>query len=146
MSVILKKKIEAVVNPTIIQSMPALREVVQEFQRELKISRRTVITIKEKRKLWKGADGSCFNNKKDKCISCHIFIHRHSHFLTTIVIIAHEMVHAWQIDSGKPFTKGWENEAEQLSLSLVQPVHQRMFPDREPSLIAFEVELARYFL
>jgi hypothetical protein len=152
--VTLKKKISNTLNSNLIHVMhegsvkrysvnPFLVEAVRVFQEALKIKTRTTVTLKKKQDIWADQNGCCFFNHANNMISCHIYVHRHSTVLGTLILIAHEMVHAWQIDTKQPGKKAaWEKQAVEMSLLMVEELHIKRYPKREESLARAEVHMA----
>ena len=143
MSVILKKKYSNSLKPQFTEDYQVLIDFVKAFQGALKIKQPTVVYLKKKVDMWGLVCGTTFFNPALNKISCHVYVHRHSTVLGTLIFIAHEMVHAWQIDSKK---KVCEQQAEDLSLAFVASFHLERFPDKEESLMIAEVYTAREFI
>ena len=122
---------------------PVLVDAVQVFIKALNIQKETSVLLKKKRNMWDLQCGNTFLNNTVNKISCHVYIHRHSTVLGTLIFLAHEMVHAWQIDTDQPNKKGWEDQAEMLSINMVQEFQLNCFPDKPISLCIGEVKMAR---
>lgn len=141
--VVLRRKCSNTLVPALIEGYPTLVEAVRAFQEALKIQTTTTVLLKEKHDLFGKVLGAAFLNNATNSISCHVYVHRHSTVLGTLVLIAHEMVHAWQIDTNRPNKSTWEDEAEDISLSMVRQLQIKRFPDKPESLVKAEVRMAR---
>jgi hypothetical protein len=148
----LKRKISTKLNNRLVQEVPGLvpthrinpvlEEAVKVFQLALKIDQPTVVILKRKVDMWADLTGASFYNSALGKISCHIYVHRHSTVLGTVILIAHEMVHAWQIATNQPSKKDWEHQAVELSLAMVEEFHVSKHPERDESLARAEVHMA----
>ena len=139
----LKKKYSRAIVPQYEPEYHVLEDAVKVFQEALKIKKTTLILLKRKVEIFGAVCGTSFLNSATNTISCHVYIHRHSTTLGTLILIAHEMVHAWQIDTNRPNKSSWEDEAEDLSLSMVGQLQIKRFPDKSESLVLAEVRMAR---
>lgn len=141
--VTLKRKISKSLNSNLMDDYQVLEDAVKVFQKALDIKQPTVVTLKKKIDMWAVLTGTCFYNSAVNKICCHIYVHRHSTVLGTLILIAHEMVHAWQIDTKQPGNKAaWEEQAVELSLAMVEELHVKRYPDRVESLARAEVHHA----
>ena len=139
----LKKKYSAQIVPSYTSEYHVLEEAVASFQAALKIKTPTVILLKKKVDIWGMNNGTAFLNSATNSISCHVYVHRYSTTLGTLIFIAHELVHAWQIDTSRPNKHTWEDEAESISLAMVTTLQLKRFPDKPASLVRSEVKMAR---
>ncbi len=148
----LTRQISAVLNNRLVHEVPGpvptyrinpvLEEAVKVFQLALQINHPTVVNLKRKVNIWSDRTGTSFFNSALGKISCHIYVHRHSTVLGTVILIAHEMVHAWQIATNQPSKKDWEHQAVGLSLAMVEEFHVSKHPDRVESMVRAEVHMA----
>lgn len=141
--VVLRRKCSNTLVPSLVEGYPVLVEAVRVFQEALKINTTTTVLLKEKYDIWSATCGTAFLNNATNSISCHVYVHRHSTLLGTLILIAHEMVHAWQIDTNRPDKSTWEQEAEVISLNLVTEIHMKRFPEKPKSMLRSEVIMAR---
>lgn len=139
----IKKKYSKSLRPGFEDDFHVLEDAVSVFQEALNIKQNVCVLLKKKNDEWGMECGVTFFNNSTNKISCHVYVHRHSTLLGTLIFVAHEMVHAWQIDSNQPNKSGWEEQAEELSLGMVRQYHIKQFPEREASLAAGEVKMAR---
>ena len=147
MTVTLKKKYSNSLNPQFTEEYQVLVDAVKVFQEELKIKQHTIVLLKKKAELFGSIVGTTFYNSAVNKISCHIYVHRHSTTLGTLIVIAHEMVHAWQRDTKQPGKqKTWERQAEELSLAMVAKLHIQRYPNKPEAMLRGEVKLARVML
>jgi hypothetical protein len=141
-----KKKYSNSLRPGFTDEFHILEDAVKVFQEALQIKQATSVLLKKKVDLFGAVIGATFPNTATGKLSCHVYVHRHSTTLGTMICLAHELVHAWQIDTNQPKQPDWEDEAERLSLSMVEQYHIKRFPDKPESLCIGEVRLARVFV
>ena len=141
-----KKKYSNSLRPQFADEFHVLEDAVKVFQEALKIGQPTSVLLKKKTDLFGRVIGTTFFNTAINKISCHVYVHRYSTTLGTMICLAHEMVHAWQIDTCKCSQMDWEEEAERISINMVEQYHIKRFPSKPESLCISEVKLARLFM
>jgi hypothetical protein len=119
-----------------------VEEAVGLFQQTLNIRQDVLITLKPKRDVFEGPEGTCFVNGAIKKISCHVYVHKYTALLQVLMTIAHEMVHAWQHDNNLPYDHdGWEIQATEMATGMVTQIWADRHPDKPESMIDFEVRM-----
>lgn len=113
MAIRIKKKYGGSVKPGFV--LEDLQKAVDSYQSTLKIKSDVLITLKKKEHRVYGDIATTFYNQATQGVSIHCFVHSDSSLLPMCIILAHELVHAWQLDNG--YTPS-EEQADEMGLDL----------------------------
>lgn len=137
-----KQKYGRSLRPKFEEDFSKIERAIEFFQAKLKIDTDVLITFKEKKDLWESRVGVCFYNEHTQGITIHCHVHRNTGTIPCLILVAHEMVHAWQIDGDLPDIAQWEDVAEEKSLELCKA----FLDDEGDDTSQHTLRLTRFFI
>lgn len=123
--------------------MKRMRSCVDFYQERLNIVKGVLITFKCKQYYLDNVVAVTFDNKATDGISIHVFVHRHTIEKCVFLALAHELVHAHQLDNGKDVS---EEEADKVGLTLCRDYYSSLDNAADIHRIELELILCRTYI
>lgn len=123
--------------------MGRIRSCIDFYQERMNIVKDVLITFKCKQYYLDNTIAITFENKSTGGISIHVFVNRHTIERCVFFALAHELVHAHQLDSGKDVS---EEEADKMGLTLCRDYYSSLDNAADIHRIELELILCRTYI